>query len=64
MSHSDTLHTHVRARYDWEPEHLVGRAVWLYPEEFWSDRASALGPQHDDLRAELTTEIDRLRCLG
>jgi diadenosine tetraphosphate (Ap4A) HIT family hydrolase len=55
------LHAHIWARYDWEPQHLVGHPVWLYPVERWSDPATALGPQHDDLRAELTAEIDRLR---
>ena len=55
------LHAHVWPRYDWEPEHLVGRPVWLYPLERWSDPGTALGPAHDDLRAELTAEIDQLR---
>lgn len=55
------LHAHIWPRYDWEPEHIVARPVWLYPVERWSDPASALGPRHDDLRAELTAEIDRLR---
>ncbi|RAS69001.1 diadenosine tetraphosphate (Ap4A) HIT family hydrolase [Lentzea atacamensis] len=55
------LHAHVWPRYDWEPEHLVGRPVWLYPVERWSDPATALGAEHDALRAELTVEIDRLR---
>jgi diadenosine tetraphosphate (Ap4A) HIT family hydrolase len=55
------LHAHIWPRYDWESPHLVGRPVWLYPVERWSDRATALGPDHDDLRAELTAEIDLLR---
>lgn len=55
------LHAHVWPRYDWEPEHVVGRPVWLYPVERWSDPATALGPEHDVLRAELTAEIDLLR---
>lgn len=55
------LHAHVWPRYEWEPEHLVGRPVWLYPVERWSDPATALGPEHDALRAELTAEIDLLR---
>ncbi|WP_198680383.1 hypothetical protein [Lentzea terrae] len=55
------LHAHVWPRYDWEPPEIVGRPVWLYPVERWSDPATALGPDHDDLRAELTAEIDRLR---
>ncbi|MGW4208993.1 hypothetical protein ACWEIJ_13485 [Lentzea sp. NPDC004789] len=55
------LHAHIWPRYDWEPPDLVGRPVWLYPVERWSDPAFAVGPEHDDLRAELTAEIDRLR---
>ncbi|WP_086660892.1 HIT family protein [Lentzea kentuckyensis] len=55
------LHAHVWPRYDWEPEHIVGRPVWLYPVERWSDPATALGPEHDELRAALTAEIDLLR---
>ena len=55
------LHAHVWPRYDWEPADVVGRPVWLYPVERWSDPATALGPEHDDLRAELTAEIDLLR---
>jgi diadenosine tetraphosphate (Ap4A) HIT family hydrolase len=55
------LHAHIWPRYDWEPEHLVGRPVWLYPVERWSDPATALGTEHDALRAELTAEIDLLR---
>ncbi|MET8757961.1 hypothetical protein [Lentzea sp. NPDC004782] len=55
------LHAHIWPRYDWEPPERVGRPVWLYPVERWSDPAFALGPEHDDLRAELTAEIDRLR---
>ncbi|MEU0882394.1 hypothetical protein ABZ345_27595 [Lentzea sp. NPDC005914] len=55
------LHAHVWPRYDWEPPEIVHRPVWLYPAERWSDSKTALGPEHDDLRAELTAEIDRLR---
>lgn len=55
------LHAHVWPRYDWEPADVVGRPVWLYPVERWSDPATALGPEHDGLRAELTAEIDLLR---
>lgn len=55
------LHAHVRARYNWEPEPIVRQPVYLYPQKHWSDPASALGPQHDDLRTDLKAEIDRLR---
>ncbi|MFS8103937.1 hypothetical protein LFM09_43130 [Lentzea alba] len=55
------LHAHIWPRYDWEPPDIVGRPVWLYPVERWSDPATALGAAHDDLRAELTAELDLLR---
>lgn len=55
------LHAHVWPRYDWEPADIVGRPVWLYPVERWSDPTTALGAEHDELRAELTAEIDLLR---
>jgi hypothetical protein len=51
----------VWPRYDWEGE-LAPKPVWLHPGERWSDPApeTLLGPQHDDLRLELTAELDRL----
>lgn len=48
------LHAHVWPRYDWEPADLVGRPVWLYPTERWSDPSTRLDERHDDLRAALT----------
>ncbi len=51
------LHAHVWPRYDWEPADLVGRPVWLYPGERWSDPASRLGPEHDELRAAITAQL-------
>ncbi|MET9102654.1 HIT family protein [Streptomyces antibioticus] len=54
------LHAHVWPRFDWEPEELVGRPVWLYPPERWSDPEFALGPRHDVLRAAIGDELDRL----
>ncbi len=54
------LHAHVWPRFDWEPEELVGRPVWLYPPERWSDPEFALGPRHDVLRAAIGEELDRL----
>ena len=55
----DFLHTHVWPRYSWEPEDLVWRPVWLYPLERWRDPATALGPQHEALRAAITAQLDR-----
>jgi diadenosine tetraphosphate (Ap4A) HIT family hydrolase len=54
------LHAHVWPRYEWEPADLVGRPVWLYPAERWSDGRFALGPEHDTLRRAIGEELDRL----
>jgi diadenosine tetraphosphate (Ap4A) HIT family hydrolase len=55
------LHAHVWPRYEWEPAGIVGKAVWLYPVECWQDPVTALGQGYDGLRADLTSEVDRLR---
>jgi diadenosine tetraphosphate (Ap4A) HIT family hydrolase len=55
------LHAHVWPRYDWEAPDIVGKPVWLYPAETWRGQGVPLGPDHDDLRADLTAEVRRLR---
>lgn len=55
------LHAHIWPRYDWEPEELVTRPVWQYPAGHWSDGRHALTNLHDDLRASLAQEVQRLR---
>lgn len=55
------LHAHVWPRYEWEPAEIVGKPVWLYPAERWRDPVTALGSDHDELRADLTSEVYRLR---
>ncbi|MBD9731533.1 diadenosine tetraphosphate hydrolase [Streptomyces sp. H28] len=55
------LHAHVWPRYDWEPADAVGKPVWLYPRERWSDERFRLGPQHDVLRDAISSELDQLR---
>ncbi|WP_433540366.1 hypothetical protein ACQP10_33975 [Streptosporangium sandarakinum] len=54
------LHAHVWPRYEWEPAHLVGRPVWLYPHEHWSDQQFALGPQHNAMREAIKRELHLL----
>ncbi|MET9814517.1 MULTISPECIES: diadenosine tetraphosphate hydrolase [unclassified Streptomyces] len=54
------LHAHVWPRYEWEPEDLVRRPVWLYPREMWSAERYALGPRHVPLREAVGEELDRL----
>ncbi|MFF9365193.1 diadenosine tetraphosphate hydrolase [Streptomyces griseoluteus] len=58
------LHAHVWPRFDWEPAELVGKPVWLYPDDRWSDEEFRLGPQHDVLRDRLGSELDSLRSTG
>ncbi|WP_394940284.1 HIT family protein [Psychromicrobium sp. YIM B11713] len=53
------LHTHIFPRYSWEPVELRRRPVWLYPEANWHHANTALGPQHDPLRAALTEGLKR-----
>jgi diadenosine tetraphosphate (Ap4A) HIT family hydrolase len=51
------LHAHVTPRYAWEPAEVVG---WPAALHHWTKRVDdehALGPQHDELRAELVTEL-------
>ncbi|GAA4675887.1 HIT family protein [Gordonia humi] len=54
------LHAHVWPRYEWEPHDAVGMPVWCYPRERWSDPASVLSSDHDELRSALRVEITRL----
>lgn len=58
------LHAHVWPRFGWEPPDLVGRPVWLYSRDRWTDPRYALGPRHDVLRAAIGDELDRLRSAG
>lgn len=54
------LHAHVWPRYDWEPSDIVGRPVWLYPAEKWSDPATQLSSKHDTLRQMITERLGSL----
>lgn len=51
------LHAHVWPRYEWEPPDLVGKPVWLYPAEHWSDPATSLGPQHERIRRTILKHL-------
>ncbi|MFF9585650.1 diadenosine tetraphosphate hydrolase [Streptomyces achromogenes] len=57
------LHAHVWPRFEWEPANVVGKPVWLYPREHWSDGQFRLGPQHDVLRDAISGELDQLRSV-
>lgn len=56
------LHAHVWPRFDWEPSKLVGRPVWLYPGDRWSDERFRLGSGQDGLREAIGRELDQLRA--
>lgn len=53
------LHAHVTPPYTWEPADLVG---WPGALHAWTGRVDpavdALSERHDDLRRELTTELE------
>lgn len=51
------LHCHIWPRYEWEPPEILGRPVWLYDTGRWQDDETALGPAHDQMRADLVAEI-------
>ncbi|MFC9606730.1 HIT family protein [Streptomyces niveus] len=55
------LHAHVWPRFEWEPTDLVGKPVWLYPRERWSDEQFRIGPRHNVLREAIAAELDQLR---
>ncbi len=60
------LHAHVTPRYAWEPAEIVG---WPAALHYWTQAMTdpttrPLGPEHDDLRAELTAELDRQLALA
>jgi diadenosine tetraphosphate (Ap4A) HIT family hydrolase len=56
------LHAHVWPRFEWEPAELVGKPVWLYPRDRWSDERFKVGRQHDVLREAIGNELDELRA--
>ncbi|MGW4514575.1 HIT family protein [Streptomyces sp. NPDC004393] len=58
------LHAHVWPRFDWEPAELVGKPVWLYPRDRWSDERFSLGSQHDVLRDAIGSELDQLGSMA
>ncbi|MGD7788324.1 HIT family protein [Propionibacteriaceae bacterium Y1700] len=55
------LHAHVWPRYAWEPDAVRKGPVWKYSGDHWRDPQFALGAEHDELRADLTAELDQLR---
>ncbi|MFJ8545953.1 diadenosine tetraphosphate hydrolase [Streptomyces sp. NPDC093586] len=55
------LHAHVWPRFEWEPADVVGKPVWHYSRDQWTDEEFRLGPRHDVLRDAIGGELDQLR---
>jgi diadenosine tetraphosphate (Ap4A) HIT family hydrolase len=51
------VHAHIWPRYEWEPDELKRKPVWLYPADNWSNPATALGEQHSSLRSHIVAEL-------
>ncbi|MGN9776820.1 hypothetical protein ACTMS0_13785 [Micromonospora sp. H33] len=57
---AETARAHGCPRYEWEPAEVRDWPVYRYPDEVWRDPPYTLGARHDDLRADLAAELDRL----
>lgn len=52
------LHAHVIPRYEHERADLRTKAIWLYPQEIWSDPANTFEPaRHADLLQKLRVAL-------
>ncbi|WP_417555011.1 HIT domain-containing protein [Microbacterium sp.] len=54
------VHTHIWPRYEWEPDDIIRKPVWMYDADHWSDPAHELDARHDALRASITAELTAL----
>jgi len=55
MNKDDYLHTHIEARYDWEPDEYKYRPSWTYPEnERYSEKYVFNEKSHGDLKRKIT----------
>ena len=61
MNADPYLHTHIEARYDWEPDSNKRRPVCLYPrEERFSKEAEYSEEKHGELKRRIAVELKRL----
>ena len=61
MNADHYLHTHIEARYDWEPDSNKRRPVCLYPrEERFSKEAEYSEEKHGELKRRIAVELKRL----
>lgn len=58
MNTDNFLHTHIEARYDWEPEAYKYRPSWTYPEaERYQQQYEFSEENHGELRKRLAEAI-------
>lgn len=61
MNADHYLHTHIEARYDWEPDSSRSRPVCLYPREDRFSQAAAYSEEkHGELKRRIAEELKRL----
>ena len=61
MNRDNYLHTHIEARYDWEPENHKYRPSWTYPEsERYTKEYEFNIDKHGALQQKLKKELERL----
>ena len=61
MNTDDYLHTHIEARYDWEPEAYKFRPSWTYPEaERYREEYAFSEEKHGGLRKKLAETLKML----
>ena len=60
MNKDNFLHTHIEARYDWEPEAYKYRPSWTYPEqERYQEKYMFCETKHGALKQKLAEELER-----
>jgi len=61
MNADHYLHTHIEARYDWEPENNKRRPVCLYPrEERFSKEAEYNEEKHGEMKCRIAKKLEEL----
>lgn len=61
MNTDHYLHTHIQARYDWEPEAHRRQLVSLYPREVkFSPEVAYCEEKHGEMKRRIAEELERL----
>ena len=61
MNQDHMLHTHIEARYAWEPEENRKRPTYFYPkEQRWNPEVAFSETKHGKLKRDLSAAIEEL----